>query len=367
MKRRNFISNAGIISAAILLPFQKLFAKTFFLNTDLKIWTELIDYARWCPSPHNVQPWKIKIISGTEAHLYYDPERLPIVVDGTSSFTTAGLGMFIECLNIAAHPLGYKITFELEQEKQLDASAKELKFFARLFLIETKEGKFYDRELIKQRKTSRLHYDGRIIEPKIIFALTNIAHQHGYNFIFSSNKELIDFSIALNSESVLIRSDEEEACKEMQKWIRTTDKEAAEKKDGWWYRCTGTSAKMLYNFFYHHEKFTSKWKRKKSKQILNKTMKGTANLAWITGPFENRNDWVKAGIMLQRLWLEMTKYNVYMHPFGPVITTLESKEKFRQKINYDEIRGELWFLVRMGYSNEPPRSFRLDTKDILII
>ncbi|HUS01056.1 MAG TPA: hypothetical protein VMY77_04980, partial [Chitinophagaceae bacterium] len=57
--------------------------------------------------------------------------------------------------------------------------------------------------------------------------------------------------------------------------------------------------------------------------------------------------------------------NVYMHPFGPVITTPDAKEKFRQKINYDESRGELWFLVRMGYSKEPPRSFRLDTKDIL--
>ena len=100
--------------------------------------------------------------------------------------------------------------------------------------------------------------------------------------------------------------------------------------------------------------------------MLNKAMNGTANLAWISGPFENRNDWVNAGRMLQRLWLEMTRHNVYMHPFGPVITTPDSNEKFKQRINYDENKGTLWFLVRLGYSNEPPRSFRLDTKDIVM-
>src|SRR5205807_2662372 len=108
------------------------------------------------------------------------------------------------------------------------------------------------------------HYDGKIIEPKINLALTGIANKYGYNFIYSSDKDLIDYSVHLNNKSVLIRSDDQEACKEMQHWIRTSDIEAAEKKDGWWYRCTETSAKMLYNFFYHHEKFTGKWKRKKS-------------------------------------------------------------------------------------------------------
>jgi len=70
--------------------------------------------------------------------------------------------------------------------------------------------------------------------------------------------------------------------------------------------------------------------------------------------------------MVQHLWLEMTKHNVYMHPFGPIITTAASKEKFIQKINYSDDPNRLWFLVRLGYSDEPPRSFRLEVKDILI-
>ena len=366
MKRRDFFGITGLFTGGLLFPFSKLFGKNILQYEDEKIWTELVDYARWCPSPHNVQPWKLKPVSKTEAQLYYDPVRLPFIVDGTSAFTTAGMGMFIECLDIAARPLGYKVIAEHANEKQMDASAKELKHFSKLYLIETNEKGNYDRELIKQRKTSRLQYDGKIIDPSVIKSLINIAGRDGYEFIYSSDKELIDYCIDLNNQSVMIRANESEACVEMQKWIRTNDNEAAEKKDGWWYRCTGISAKMLHNFFYHHERFEGKWKTKRSVHMLNKSMTGTANLAWISGPFENRTDWINAGIMLQRLWLEMTKHNLYMHPFGPVITTQVSKEKFKQRINYNESMGDIWFLIRLGYSDSPPRSFRLDTKDILI-
>src|SRR5947207_184305 len=220
--------------------------------------------------------------------------------------------MFIEWLNIAARPIGLKIIAEHTVEKQMDASAKEFKLFCKLYLIEANENNNYDHELIKQRKTSRLQYDGRVIEPSVITALTNISAQNGYNFIYSADKELIDFSIELNNETILTRSDEKETREEMCKWIRTTDKEAEEKKDGLWYRGTGTSGKMTHNFFFHHERFAKGWKRRESLHILNKTMRGTSNLAWISGPFENRNDWIQAGTMLQRLWLEMTKYNIYM-------------------------------------------------------
>lgn len=366
MKRREFFTAAGLFSGSLLFPFCKLFSKSHPRNDDIKIWTSLIDYARWCPSPHNVQPWKMKLISKKEAHLYYDPARLPFIVDGTSSFTTAAMGMFIECLDIAARPMGFKLVAEYEKEKQMDASAKEFRLFSKLYLIETDDRPEFDRELIRQRKTARFYYDGRLLNNSIITSLMSVAARDGCNFVYSSDKELIDYCISLNNKTTLMRANEKEACQEMCKWIRTTDIDAAQKKDGWWYRCTGFSARMLHNFFYKHHRFTGKWKIKRSLHMLNKSMKGTANLAWISGPFENRTDWVNAGKMLQRLWLEMTRHNVYMQPFGPIITTPDSNEEFRRMINYDESRGTLWFLIRLGYCNEPPRSFRLDIEDILI-
>src|SRR5215212_11891452 len=86
MKRRYFILNASVLATFSFLPFQRIFGNKLNAH-DKFIWADLVEYARWCPSPHNVQPWKIKVISASEAHLYYDPARIPIVVDGTSAFT----------------------------------------------------------------------------------------------------------------------------------------------------------------------------------------------------------------------------------------------------------------------------------------
>ncbi|MBD0333527.1 MAG: hypothetical protein ICV66_12825 [Chitinophagaceae bacterium] len=113
MKRRDFFKTTGLLSFSFLLPLQKIRGNNF---SNDKIWIDLIDYARWCPSPHNVQPWKMKIISATEAHLYYDPSRVPFVVDSHTSFTTVGMGMFVECLNIAANSVAYKIVASMKQK-----------------------------------------------------------------------------------------------------------------------------------------------------------------------------------------------------------------------------------------------------------
>ena len=89
-------------------------------------------------------------------------------------------------------------------------------------------------------------------------------------------------------------------------------------------------------------------------------------MAWISGPFTSKSDWIKCGVMLQRMWLEMTKRDVYMCPMGPVITTPASQESFIERIGYKQQEGKLWFLVRMGYSKVPARSYRLETDDLLI-
>ena len=66
--RRRFLKNTvkAILLAIFFNPIKKLLA---YGNDDARLpsWVELIDYARWCPTVHNLQPHQIKIISETEA------------------------------------------------------------------------------------------------------------------------------------------------------------------------------------------------------------------------------------------------------------------------------------------------------------
>ena len=100
-KRRGFIKNItfATFSMSFLLPFKSIFG---FTNSFPPSWIEILEIAKWCPTVHNLQPQKLKIISETEAHLYYNPKRLLPIGDPKSIFATVTMGIFIEHLSIAA-------------------------------------------------------------------------------------------------------------------------------------------------------------------------------------------------------------------------------------------------------------------------
>jgi hypothetical protein len=124
---------------------------------------------------------------------------------------------------------------------------------------------------------------------------------------------------------------------------------------------------VMHNFFFHHERFKNSSLRRILGRLYIRSMKGTRTVGWLRGAFDSRADWVAAGVLLQRLWLEMTKHNVYLHPFGSVVTNAVSHQRFTGHIGFTETGDdELWLLMRLGYSDEPPRSYRLTTEEILL-
>jgi hypothetical protein len=348
----------------LLLPFSKLHARHQESNNS--IWLDLLDYARWCPSPHNVQPWKLKILSATEALLYYDSARIPGIVDVDTSFTIVGMSMFIECLNIAAGYHGYNLRAFHESEPRLDTRPGPYRKFASLQLRRDSNRSVFDRELIKQRRTSRLHYDGRVVPNEIVANYKALANSFGHRFEHTTDPNLIRKIVELNTDTILQRAGEKETMDEMRVWARTTEDEAARTGDGLWSKANAVPGKLMHNFMYHHSRFEHGWKLAMTRRMLNKGMSGTGEMAWITGPFQYREDWVNAGIMLQQLWLEMTQAGLYMHPLGTVITTAAAKKALLQLTGETEQSGTVWFLIRMGYSDEPPRSFRLPLKSLII-
>ena len=63
-----------------------------------ELWWTLLETAIQTPSPHNVQPWRIRLISEQEAELYIDGKRTLPKEDTTGSFILSTMGMFVERL-----------------------------------------------------------------------------------------------------------------------------------------------------------------------------------------------------------------------------------------------------------------------------
>ncbi len=347
-----------------MAPSKKLRASAKKEN-KLPPWKELVDYARWCPTVHNLQPHKIKIISESEAELYYDPARLLPVGDPDSIFITIAMGIFVEHLSIAASP--YKTKVEIDQVfEPIKTTATGYTLFAKLKLISSLENEELSRDLIQKRRTSRLHYDGTPLKQEALDKIKKQAEAFEHEFFASSEKEFVDLMIELNRQTLFEDLKSKADRDELYKLFRYTKEEAAAKKDGLWAKCMGFSGSLLRSVFLHHER----WEKGLRKKILGNqykaSFKGTATICWFGGKFNDTNDWLNAGKMLARTWLLITKENAYIHPFGSLITNEGAYKKINEKLIQPKENKKIWMIFRAGYSAEPTRSYRLSTEEILI-
>ncbi|WP_210520846.1 hypothetical protein [Hymenobacter terricola] len=237
MKRREFLWQAALGAGFAALGPRRQVAQarpTSVTAAGARArWAELLDYARWSPSPHNIQPWKLQVLSETNARLYYDPTRLLRHTDPTSCFTIIGLGMFIASLNIAAGPLGFCIEARHAAEARLDYGATTPQPFADLRLVpRSGPAPVADRELLKQRRTSRLHYDGRPVAAPIQQQLAARATAQGHQLTFATDPAMVDFILDLNRQTLFTDLDDAATRQELAGWIRTTDEQAHTRKDG---------------------------------------------------------------------------------------------------------------------------------------
>lgn len=364
--RRTFLKKSikATFFIVLLAPFRQLFA-SFKNENKLPTWTELVNYARWCPTVHNLQPHKIKIISETEAELYYDPTRLLPVGDPNSIFITIAMGIFIEHISIAAAPYGAMVEIT-EVFNPIKTSATKQTLFAKLKLAPIVNKEELDRELITKRRTSRLHYDGKPLKEDTIAKIKKQAEKFEHEFFSSTDKDLVDLVIELNQQTLFEDLKSKADRDELYKLFRYSKEEAQTQKDGLWAKCMCFSGSLMKSVFRHHER----WEKGLRKNLLSShyksSFKGTATICWFGGQFNDTNDWLNAGKMLARNWLLFTKEGAYIHPFGSLITNVEAYKKINKKFTQPMEGKKIWMIFRAGYSNEPTKSYRLSTEEIII-
>ena len=329
------------------------------------LWITLIDYAKWTPSPHNVQAWKIKVLSDTQAELYYDPKRLLPVTDPTGCFSIMGFSMFIDTLDLVATKYNQKVIASYIK-KPFDFNSKSPVLFANLELVPNSEINNFDINLIKTRRTSRLPYLDKNISPEILKEFESETLKFNQKFFASSSPEMVEWIMDLNKHTLLYDMGDEKTRKEIGALLRYNNQEAEKFKDGLWSYCMNMPGWFMKMFFNHQKFFTLPIIKDILLFFYGTTMSGTKTVAWIQGPFNTFDDYINCGYALNRLWLCMAKHDIYMHPFGSVITNPNAHNKMKEKFKLDESKEMVWLILRLGYSNIPPRSLRLDIEDILI-
>jgi hypothetical protein len=243
---------------------------------------------------------------------------------------------------------------------------KELMPFAELELCERTDPESLDRELIMERRTSRLPYDSRGIDQGVVAELVRTAEQFGHRLECCSDPQEIDWVINLNAETMFYDLRDDPTRNEIGHWIRYSRLDAEKRGDGLAAFALHFPGPLMRLFFRFNRLFTLPIIYGVAQWFYKRSMRGTRTVAWISGRFEENDDCLTAGRMLARLWLTMTKHGIYLHPFGSVITNKRSHQLLKVRFAATQ-RGEPpWLLVRLGYGDVPPRACRLPLHDLLV-
>jgi hypothetical protein len=118
-------------------------------------------------------------------------------------------------------------------------------------------------------------------------------------------------------------------------------------------------------FFHRHRVFRPRLVRALARRLYLRSMRGTATVGWIAGPWGTPEQCLAGGRMLLRLWLALTAHGLYLQPFGSVITNPTSHARLAEQLRVREGDREIWLLLRIGSGAEPPRSARRQLAEVL--
>lgn len=329
------------------------------------IWTQLVEDARFAPSPHNTQPWRVRPHSDHEADLEVPVDRLLPVEDPEGRFLTAGVGIFLEALDVAAAARGLALRYEALYP-QLGVHAAEPALAARMRLEPRGAERALPVELLHLRRTARGRYDGRAAPEEALLELAEIAREFRHDARFTSDPTLVEWIVRLNADTLLEDLSEDDRRAEIGEWTHFSDRVAERAGDGFSPTCLGFPGPLVRLLFRSHRLFEPAPMRALLRRLYLRGTGGAATVGWIAGPWSTPAEQLDAGRMLMRLWLALTAHGLHLHPFGSVITNPVSHARLADRLDVDEEGREIWLLLRLGFCAEPPRSARRPTAEVIV-
>lgn len=333
------------------------------------LWLTLLETAMQTPSPHNVQPWRIRLVSEREAELYIDGNRTLPKEDVTGSFILSAMGMFIEAIALLAAPRGFKLEYELSHPAQwyaetiLRDNRNGLLPFARLQLSQCSPAESpYPESLFLKRRTSRINFLPAPVGETASTTLAELATRWGQRYEQIVGPDQIENILAHNMDALFQDLNTPAYHDEIVSWFRFTDRAAKRHRDGLDWRCMNTSrtaywlAARIPGLLLFP--VTRSWLRRQYRQQLGLV----PTIGILAGEFFRAASAFETGRFLIRFWLETAKLGLFIHPYGNLVTNPAAAKWMAETTNIKDI----WLIFKIGYSEVPPKSYRRSLAEVLV-
>jgi nitroreductase len=333
------------------------------------LWSTLLETAMQTPSPHNVQPWRIRLVSEREAELYIDRNRTLPKEDVTGSFILSAMGMFIEAIALLAAPRGFNLEYELSHPAQwytetiLHDIGSDLLPFARLQLSPSSPGESpYPESLFLKRRTSRIDFLPAPIGVTAGTALAELATRWGQRYEQIVDPEQIENILAHNIEALFQDLNTPAYHDEIVSWFRFTDRAAKRHRDGLDWRCMNTSRTAYWLAATIPGLLLFPVTRSLLRRQYRRQLGLVPTIGILAGEFFRAASAFETGRFLIRFWLETAKHGLYIHPYGNLVTNPAAAKWMAETTNIKDI----WLVFKIGYSEVPPKSYRRSLAEVLV-
>lgn len=308
---------------------------------------KILYFASLAGSSHNSQPWRVEVTGNRLIKLYADTTRELSVVDPQQRELYISLGAFIENLTLAAGSYGYQTDIILNSAYTNNNNNNQVAEITLNKAISTR----YDLSLIEKRRTLRTPFKTSSIKESDV---NQILALDPFNIRFFSTSSGEGKLVAQKTiEAYTQQAYSQAAQTELAKWIRFSDKDVKEKKDG--LTTAGMQIEGLSGFFVRHflkpedskkESFVNGGIEKTRKQAL-----GCGGWLIITSNGNSVADWINTGRLYQHIHLLCTQQKIGFQPMNQIV----EEEKFKKEvIKQLKINKEFQFVVRIGYVDKIP-------------
>lgn len=335
----------------------------------MSVWKTLLKTAIYAPSPHNVQPWRLRVVSDKSAELLIETRRTLPKEDPTGSFIILTMGIFIEALRILAASRSLKLDYQFHQSlsqftpEHIEKAAVDLLPYARLILGpgESRDSN-YDESLFLTRRTSRISFSPQPVPNEATAALSNLAHTWGHTYTQITEPKTIEQILNCNIEALFEDLNTRAYHDEIVEWFRFTDRTARRTRDGLDYRCMNSSRTSFWLAARFPQLLRLPVARSILKNVYRKQLGHVPTIGLLAGPFWQPESAFESGRFLMRFWLELAKHDLYIHPYGNLVTNKTASEWCLQTLQIPHV----WLVFRIGFSKVPPPSYRRSVEEVLV-
>lgn len=312
---------------------------------------ELIKLATKAPSGHNTQPWRF-IIDGDEVVIAPDFNRALPQADADHHALYISLGCALENFCIAAKQRGYTpaITYPVKESVTM----------IRIGLSKSKSA--HDSPwfgMIAKRQVSRGKYQAEELPATLLDALQQELSTMDVRLVFFNGPEQKAMLTPFINRGIQKQYKNKAFKKELSHWMRFSEKAALKSGDGLWASSLGLPAMPagMGKFVVNH--FVS---AKSEMKRVNSLVQHSGALVLLVADTDTVLNWIEMGRVFQRFGLETTRRGMkHAHLNMPC----EEKGIRRQMAEDLKISGHPLLLLRIGYGEDMPYSFRRNIYEVI--